>query len=72
MEDYFYDKNDETFVRRDAMYALCLERAASSPLTLWLKKHAEDMPLSDLIAASAEMDGPTVRRVEALDSLIIG
>lgn len=72
LDDYFYDKNGETFVRRDAMYALCLERAASSPLTLWLKKHAEDMPLSELIAASAEMDGPTVRRVEELDSLIIG
>ncbi len=72
LEDYFYEKDGETYVRRNAMYTLCLERAATSSLTLWLKKHAEDMPLSELIAESAEMDGPTVRRVEELDSLIVG
>lgn len=72
LDDYFYEKDGETYVRRNALYALCDERAATSSLTLWLKKQKTDMPLDDLIAESAEMDGPTVRRVEELDSLIIG
>ena len=72
LDDYFYEKDGETYVRQDRLYQLCRERDASSSLTLWLKKRGKDMPLSELIAASAEMDGPTVRRVETLDSLIIG
>jgi len=72
LDKYFYDKNGETYVKKTALLQLCTERASSSSLTLWLKKQKADMPLSELLAASAEMDGPTVRRVEALDSLIIG
>ena len=72
LDKYFYDKNGETYVKRTALLQLCTERAPSSSLMLWLKKQKADMPLSELLAASAEMDGPTVRRVEELDSLIIG
>lgn len=72
LDDYFYEKDGETWVRQNKLYTLCRERDASSSLTLWLKKRGEDMPLSELTAACANMDGPTVRRVEELDSLIIG
>lgn len=72
LDDYFYDRDGAAYVNRTALLQLCQERASTSSLTLWLKKQKADMPLDELIAASAEMDGPTVRRVEKLDSLIIG
>ncbi len=72
IDDYFYDKNGERYVKRVALRELCNQNESSSALALYLKKAKEDMPLSELLAASAEMDGASVRYVEELESYIIG
>ena len=72
LDEYFYEKDGVTYVRREALYALCSERSGNSSLTLWLKKQKSDMPLDTVVAESAAMDGPSLRYVRELDSLILG
>lgn len=71
LTDYFYDKDGTTYVSREALLKLCEERAGTSSLTLWLKKQKADMPLDELVTKSDEMDGPSVRYVRELGSIII-
>ncbi len=72
IDDYFYDKNGEMYVKRVALRELCNQNGSSSELALYLKKAKEDMPLSELLDKSAEMDGASVRYVAELKSYIIG
>ncbi len=72
IDDYFYDKNGELYVKRVALRELCVQNGSSSELALYLKKAKEDIPLAKLLADSAEMDGASVRYVAELASYIIG
>lgn len=72
LDDYFYEKDGVTWVDREALYGLCKTSAPTETLTLWLKKQKADMTLDELVTKSEEMDGASIRRVRALDSIIIG
>lgn len=72
IDEYFYEKDGETYVDRKKLFALCQERSKNSALSIYLKKKSDDIPLSELLEACVDMDGATVRYVEKLDSYIIG
>lgn len=70
-DDYFYEKDGETYVRRDAMLKLCEERAGSSTLTIWVRENNRAFTLDELVSATEDMKEATVRYVRELDSVII-
>lgn len=71
-DDYFYEKDGETYVRRDALLSLCEERAPSSMLTIWIRGNKRVFTLTELLAETGEMKEASVRFVPELKSVIIG
>lgn len=72
LSDYMYDRDGVVYCDRDALLELCEGYDRSATITLWLKKHKEDMPISELLSASSDMDGATLRYIPRLRSYIIG